>query len=104
MVNVAHSYFLLFKTLSFRAQMKQFIREHNTSFKLNDVHRLVVQWMAALDSSTSTSYLQHARQNEDVFKQADNFVEEEIEPQLDEDDDASVSSASSDSEDETDSP
>ena len=82
--------------------MKQFIREHNTSFKLSDVHLLAMQWMAALDSSTSASYLQHARRNEDVFKQADHFVEEEIEPQID-DDDASVSSTSSDSEDETDS-
>jgi hypothetical protein len=81
--------------------MKGFVREHKTSFKLNDVHLLTVQWMAALDSSTS--YLKHARQNEDVFKQADNFVEEEIEPQLD-DSDVSVSSTSSDSEDETDSP
>ena len=83
--------------------MKGFIREHNTSFKLNDVHLLAVQWMTALDSSTSTSYLKHARQNEDVFKQADNFVEEEIEPQLD-DNDVSVSSTSSDSDDGTDSP
>ena len=83
--------------------MKGFIREHNTSFTLNNVHLLAMQWMAALDSSTSTSYLKHARGNEDVFKQADKFVEEEVEPQLDEDD-VSASSTSSDSEDEIDSP
>ena len=32
--------------------------------------------MAALDLPTSKSYIEHARQNENMFKQAENFVEE----------------------------
>ena len=38
--------------------------------------------MATLDPPISQSYVEHARQNENVFKQANNFVEE-IELNLD---------------------
>jgi hypothetical protein len=83
--------------------MKRFVRDHNTSFNLNDVRLLAAQWMAALDSSTSTSFLEHAHQNEDVYKEADSFVEEEIEPELDEESDFD-SEVSSNSQDGYDSP
>ncbi len=76
---------LLTENLYFRAQLKSYVRDNNTSFNLTEVRRLAAEWMAALDPDTSASYLEHARSNEDVFKQADNFVEEEIEPELDED-------------------
>lgn len=79
--------------------MKKFIREHNTNFRLNDARMLAMQWMAALDSSTAASYFDHVRQNEDIFKTADNFVEIEIEPKLDEDgDNSSLASLDSESE------
>ena len=44
--------------------------------------------MVALNPATSLSSLEHARGNEDVFKKADNFIEEEIEPKYDENDDS----------------
>ena len=44
--------------------------------------------MVALDPAVSLSHLEHTRRNEGVFKKIDNFVEEEIEPKLDENDDS----------------
>ena len=44
--------------------------------------------MVGLNPATSLSYLEHAGWNEDLFKKADNFVEEEIESKFDENDDS----------------
>ena len=44
--------------------------------------------MVALNPATSLSYLEHGWWSEDVFKKADNFIEEEIEPKLHENDDS----------------
>ena len=76
--------------------MKRFLHENNTNFNLNTVRSLAVQWMTALDPPALKSYIEHARQNENVFKQADNLVEE-IELNLD-NNSTSDSDTSSDSE------
>ena len=81
--------------------MIRFLRENNTNFNLNTVRSLAVQWVAALDPPTSKSYIEHVHQNENVFKQADNFVKK-IEPNLD-NNSTSDSDISSDSEEEGDS-
>ena len=67
--------------------MKGYVRDNNTSFNLTEVQQLAAEWIAALDPATSLSYLEHVRRNEDVFKKANNFVEE-VEPKLDENDDS----------------
>ena len=89
------------ETLYLRAQLKTYVRDNNTSFSLTEVRTLAAEWMAALDPATSLSYLEHARRNEDIFKQADNFVEEEIEPELDEHDSASDVDPDSDTDDDS---
>jgi hypothetical protein len=47
------------------AGLKSYVREHNTNFRLNDVRNLTQTWMASLDASTATSYLDHARNIEE---------------------------------------
>ena len=44
--------------------------------------------MVALNPATSLPSIEQARWYEDVFKKADNFIEEEIEPKFDENDDS----------------
>ena len=50
--------------------------------------------MATLDDAISWSYIQRARKNGDTFKQADNFVEEEMESELDTEDNSASNSDS----------
>lgn len=71
--------------------MKSYIRQNNTSFRLSDVERLASEWMAALDSTTAQSYIEHAQKYELVFRQADAFAEELEEQIKDEDDDIDLS-------------
>ena len=70
------------------AQLKAYVRDNNTPFNLTKVRQQGVEHMVALDPTTSLSYLEHTRRNDDVFKKVDNFVEEGIEPTLDENDDS----------------
>ena len=43
---------------------------------------LSVEWMAALDSPTCLSFVEHARQHENTFKKSDQFIEDHIETDL----------------------
>ena len=46
--------------------------------------------MAVVDEDTSIRFIEHAWNAEEVFRKADNFVEEELEPNLVNDDDKDI--------------
>ena len=68
------------------AGLKNYVREHNTNFRLSNVRNLTQTWMASLDASTAASYLDHARNIETTFKKSDRFTEQ-IEEQIIDDED-----------------
>jgi hypothetical protein len=74
------------------AGLKAYFRANNTRFRLNDVHNLALEYMAAVDAQLATSFFDHVLQHEETFKAADKYVEEEIESlleniEIDDDDD-----------------
>ena len=66
--------------------MKSYIRDNNTRFRLNDVHDLGLEYMAAVDEELATSSFSYVLKHEEVFKAADAYVEEALEPLLQVDD------------------
>ena len=46
--------------------------------------------MAAVDEDTSVRFIEHARKAEATFRKGDNFIEEEMEPNLVDDDDEDI--------------
>jgi len=64
------------------AGLKSYVRNNNTRFRLNDVHDLALEYLAAVDPQLATSFFAHAMQHEEVFKAADKYVEEEVESLL----------------------
>jgi hypothetical protein len=84
------------------AGLKNYIRDKNTNFRLVDVHNLAMEYLAAVDKSLSTSYFQHIKRHEDTFKAADEYVQEVVDPTLDDetfDDSSSDDGSLVDSED-----
>ncbi|CAF3718439.1 unnamed protein product [Rotaria sp. Silwood1] len=72
--------------------LKNYIRDNNTNFRLADIHNLALEYLAAVDESLATSYFKHIKRYEDTFKDADKYVQDVIEPKLDDaDDDNQVS-------------
>ena len=65
--------------------MKQFVRDQNTTFRQSDVQLLIEQFMTSMDDKLATSYFHHVQKVEETFKKADAFVEETIEPDLQDD-------------------
>ena len=82
------------------AGLKSYVREHNTNFRLSDVRNLTQTWMASLDASTATSYIDHAQNIENTFKKSDRFTEQ-IEEQIVDDDDEEDNDIDSEEEEET---
>ena len=71
------------------AQLKAYVGTNNTLFRLIDIFSLAQGHMATVDEDTSVRCIEHARKAEETFRKADNFMEEEMEPNLvDDDDDA----------------
>ncbi len=66
--------------------LKNYVREHNTNFRLSDVRNLTQTWMTLLDASTAASYCDHAWNIENTFKKSDRFTEQ-IEEQIIDDED-----------------
>ena len=62
--------------------MKTYVRSHNTHFRLSDIRSLSEEYIAGLDDEISRRFIDHARKGEEIFRTADDFVEEEIEPYL----------------------
>ncbi|CAF4100217.1 unnamed protein product [Rotaria sp. Silwood1] len=84
------------------AQLKAYVRTHNTNFRLNDIRSFCQEYIAALDDETSRQFLDHVRKVEEQFRLADDFVEQDIKPHLtsEDEDDGSVIDINSDNEDE----
>ena len=68
-----------------------YVRSHNTHFRLGDIRSLSEEYIAALDDETSRRFIDHVRKAEEIFRTADDFVEEEIEPYLFSEDELSES-------------
>ena len=66
--------------------LKNYVREHNTNFRLSHIRNLTQTWMTSLDASTAASYCDHARNIENTFKKSDRFTEQ-IEEQIIDDED-----------------
>ena len=64
------------------AQLKTYVRSHDTHFRLSDICSLSEEYIADLDDETSCRFIDHARKAEETFRIAEDFVEEEIEPYL----------------------
>ena len=71
-------------------QLKAYVRTNNTLFHLTNIQSLSQEYMAAVDEDTSVSFIEHARKAEETFRKADSFMEEEIEPNLVDDDDKDI--------------
>ena len=62
------------------SQLKRCIRRNNTAFWLDDINKLSQENIAALDDCTV--FIAHAYKAELTFRQADNFVDEVIDPDI----------------------
>ncbi|CAF4341518.1 unnamed protein product [Didymodactylos carnosus] len=69
------------------AQLKRYIRENNTRFRQTDIHNFIVEYMSAVGPELCEGYYRHVKKAEDSFKTADNFVEQVIDPDLEEESD-----------------
>jgi len=66
------------------AGLKNYVRDRNVNFSLNDVRRLAYEWVTSLNRVTATGYINETRKIEEILKKSDRFTEE-IEEQLVED-------------------
>ena len=57
-------------------QLKTYVRSYNTHFRLSGIRSLSKEYIAGLDDETSRRLIDHARKAEEVFRTADDFVEE----------------------------
>ncbi|CAF1352181.1 unnamed protein product [Rotaria sordida] len=62
--------------------LKQFVRDQNTTFRQDDVKQLIEQFLVAMDDKLASSYFHHVYEVEEMYKTADEIMEEEIEPHL----------------------
>ncbi|CAF1147777.1 unnamed protein product, partial [Didymodactylos carnosus] len=62
--------------------LKQFFRDQNTTFRQNDVKQLIEQFMVAMDYKLASSYFHHVYKVEEMYKAADEIMEQEIEPHI----------------------
>ena len=72
------------------AQHKTYVSTNNALFRLTDIQSLSQKYMAVVDEDTSVLFIEHTRNAEETFRKADNFVEEEIKPNLMDDDDEDI--------------
>ena len=64
------------------AQLKSYVRRENVSFRISDVENLAREFMAAVDKDLARNFIEHTQKVEEIFKTADAFVEDSVEPQL----------------------
>ncbi|CAF1369702.1 unnamed protein product, partial [Didymodactylos carnosus] len=69
------------------AQLKNYVRENNTRFHLTDVHNFILEYMSAVGPELCESYYRHVKKAEESFKTADNFIEQIIDPDLEDESD-----------------
>ena len=61
-------------------QLKGYVRRNNTAFRLDDIIKLSQEYIAALDHCTA--FIQHVCKAQLTFRQADNFVDKVIDPDI----------------------
>ncbi len=71
------------------AGLKNYVRDKNVNFSLNDVGHLAYQWMTSLSRETAIGYINQTRKIEDVFKKSDRFTAEIEEQVVDEEEEVS---------------
>ncbi|CAF3107485.1 unnamed protein product [Rotaria sp. Silwood2] len=64
------------------ANLKDYVRKHNTLFRMSDVHDLAAEFIAGYDCNASSKAIAHTQKIENQFRAADRFVENYIEPNL----------------------
>ena len=62
------------------SQLKGYIRRNNATFRLDDIIKSSQEYIVALDDCTA--FISHACKAELTFRQADNFVDEVIDPDI----------------------
>ena len=64
------------------ALLKDYIRKNNTTFSMTTIYNLASEFIAGLDDKTAQAAILHTEKVEKTYKEADDFVENTIEPQL----------------------
>ena len=67
--------------------LENFVRKHNTSFRLSDVCYLARQWISALIAGDAIACIGHIVKVEEIFKESDRLIEQVEEAIIDEDHD-----------------
>ncbi|CAF1293209.1 unnamed protein product [Adineta ricciae] len=60
--------------------LKQFVRDQNTTFRQDDAKQLIEQFMVAMDDKRATSYFHHVGKIKEMYKTTDTIMEEDVEP------------------------
>ncbi len=64
------------------ALIKDYIRKNNTTFSMTAIFELASEFIAGFDDKAAQAAILHAEKVEKTYKQADDFVENTIEPEL----------------------
>ncbi|CAF1104810.1 unnamed protein product [Rotaria magnacalcarata] len=56
--------------------LKNYVRQQNIRFSLNDIEQLCSEWLAACDPEHVSGYFTHVHKHEEIFKTADKIAEE----------------------------
>jgi hypothetical protein len=64
------------------ALLKDYIRKNNTTFSMTAIFELASEFIAGFDDKAAQAAILHVENVEKTYKQADDFVENTIEPQL----------------------
>ncbi|CAF3391281.1 unnamed protein product [Rotaria socialis] len=65
------------------ANLKDYVRKGNTRFQLTNVRELASQFITSYDGGAATKVIKRTQKIQNKFKIADRYVEENIEPMLD---------------------
>ncbi|CAF0957803.1 unnamed protein product [Rotaria sordida] len=56
--------------------LKNYVRQQNVRFRLDDIEQLCNEWLAACSPEHASAYFAHIYKQEEIFKTADKNVEE----------------------------
>ncbi|CAF1547629.1 unnamed protein product [Didymodactylos carnosus] len=65
------------------AGLKDYVRDR---FRIRDVENLTMEWCAALGPEVAGGYFEKVKEYEEMFKRADEMIETDVEPDIDEED------------------
>lgn len=65
------------------ANLKEYVRKDNTRFQLTNVRELAAQFISSYDGDAAIKVIKHTQEIANKFKIADRYVEDNIEPILD---------------------